>query len=252
MAARRSSKTRCSSVGDDDFEHERVIYPRPAEIAWKKELANSVSLIGIVGTSIQIKHLSSGKVLAWTRLSVKKSSSSSDTTWINLTFWDDLAHVAFQHLEKGHRIYVSGRLVSDTVERDDEKQTYYKVVVRQLNFIERSIAPVSLYELETNSTTSGGRLGNYVGNHVGLAEELWQAFFANPLDWWDNRKNKRNPKYPDFKHKDTGESLWIEAKYNPPWVKSQLAILDSRMESLHANEASMSVSFMLGDNFTPF
>jgi len=21
-------------------------------------------------------------------------------------------------------------------------------------------------------------------------EELWQAFFANPLDWWDNRTNK--------------------------------------------------------------
>lgn len=21
-------------------------------------------------------------------------------------------------------------------------------------------------------------------------EALWQAFFANPLDWWDNRKDK--------------------------------------------------------------
>jgi hypothetical protein len=20
--------------------------------------------------------------------------------------------------------------------------------------------------------------------------ELWQAFFANPAEWWDNRKNK--------------------------------------------------------------
>lgn len=48
---------------------------------------------------------------------------------INLTFWDELAHVAFQHVEKGHQIYVSGRLVSDTVEGDDEKrQTYYKVL----------------------------------------------------------------------------------------------------------------------------
>lgn len=48
---------------------------------------------------------------------------------INLTFWDELAHVAFQHVEKGQQIYVSGRLVSDTVEGDDGKQqTYYKVL----------------------------------------------------------------------------------------------------------------------------
>lgn len=48
---------------------------------------------------------------------------------INLTFWDELANVASQHVEKGQQIYVSGRLVSDTVETDDGKQqTYYKVI----------------------------------------------------------------------------------------------------------------------------
>ena len=48
---------------------------------------------------------------------------------INLTFWDELAHVAFQHVEKGHQIYVSGRLVTDRVETDKGKQqTYYKVL----------------------------------------------------------------------------------------------------------------------------
>lgn len=48
---------------------------------------------------------------------------------INLTFWDELAHVSFQHVEKGHQVYVSGRLVSDVVEGDDERrQVYYKVL----------------------------------------------------------------------------------------------------------------------------
>lgn len=47
---------------------------------------------------------------------------------INLALWDELAHVAIQHVEKGHQIYVSGRLISDTVESEDGKQqTYYKV-----------------------------------------------------------------------------------------------------------------------------
>lgn len=58
---------------------------------------------------------------------------------------------------------------------------------------------------------------------------------------------QKTPNYPDFKHKDTGESLWVEGRYNPPWVKSQLAILDTKMESFHNQTASMHSS----DNF-PF
>ncbi|KAJ8458952.1 hypothetical protein OPV22_031878 [Ensete ventricosum] len=242
---------RCSS-GHGEHEYEGVPRQRPQEIPWSKDLANSVHLIGIVGSSVQIKHLSSGKVLAWTRLGVKKSAS--ETTWINLTFWDELAHMAFQHVEKGHQVHVSGRLVSDVVEGDDEKrQVFYKVVVQQLDFIERNYSTVSLYEPETRSVDSGAKFGSYVGNSSGSTEKLWQAFFANPVDWWDNRKNKRNPKYPDFKHKDTGEALWIDSMNNPHWVKSQLAILDSRMSSLHqADGTSPAVSFMYDGNFTPF
>jgi single-stranded DNA-binding protein len=47
-----------------------------------------------------------------------------------LTFWDELAQVVSQHVEKGQQIYVSGRLISDSVENDDGKlQTYYKVLL---------------------------------------------------------------------------------------------------------------------------
>lgn len=58
---------------------------------------------------------------------------------------------------------------------------------------------------------------------------LWHVFFSDPHEWWDNRKNKKHPRSPDFKHKDTGEALWIDSN-DPPWVKSQLQLLDSRME----------------------
>lgn len=104
---------------------------------------------------------------------------------INLTFWDELAHIASQHVEKGQQIHVSGRLISDTVETDDGKQqTYYKVsslfpiyvkyieimfqetfmyicynlfqvVVQQLNFIEKSPSPVQLYNGDSSSATPG-------------------------------------------------------------------------------------------------
>ncbi|CAI0558273.1 unnamed protein product [Linum tenue] len=57
---------------------------------------------------------------------------------------------------------------------------------------------------------------------------LWQLLFRSPNEWWDNRLDKRNPRAPDFKHKDTGEALWIRRDH-PLWVKRQLELLDSRM-----------------------
>jgi hypothetical protein len=59
---------------------------------------------------------------------------------------------------------------------------------------------------------------------------------------------QKNPKYPDFKHKSTGEALWVDGRSNPNWVISQLAILDSRMGSLQDKERKP-VSFMYADDF---
>ncbi|KAL2323495.1 hypothetical protein Fmac_027874 [Flemingia macrophylla] len=220
-------------------------YPKPSEIPWKKELCNSVSLIGVVAAPVELKHLSSGKVVAWTRLSVKKNATQASS--ISLTFWDDLAHVASHHLHKGHQIHVSGRLVTDAVETDDGKtQFYYKVFVQELNFIERSF---STREQESDFAAAGSKK---VSNGSGSVVELWQAFFANPGEWWDNRNTKRNPKGPDFKHKDTGEALWIESRYNPPWVKSQLEIMDSRMGSMAGQNARMPVDMMTADEIFSF
>ncbi|KAJ6399373.1 hypothetical protein OIU77_020007 [Salix suchowensis] len=189
---------KCSADHRDNQYSQAVTHAKPAEIQWNKEL------------------------FAWTRLAVKKSAN--DTSWINLTFWDDLAQVASQH----------GKL-----------QTYYKVVVQQMNFIERNSSR-GLYDSDFNNTAAGSKFGNNTANDPGSMEERWQAFFSNPSEWWDNRKDKRNPKYPDFKHKDTGEALWIEGRYNPPWVKSQIAVLDERMGSLHDQDSRLHESSMSG------
>ncbi|XP_057519707.1 protein OSB2, chloroplastic-like [Amaranthus tricolor] len=237
---------RCS-LDNPDSNEQMGTYPRPSEIPWKKELCNSVQLIGIVGVPVQLTHLSSGKVVASTRIAVRKSAT--DTSWINLTFWDELAHVANQHLQKGQQIYVSGRLLSDTVETEDGKQqTYYKVTVQRLNFVERnSSSPVALYDGSSDLMATFGKSENTAATSKLSTLELWQAFFANPTEWWDNRKNKKNLKYPDFKHKDTGEALWVESRYNPPWVKSQLEKLDPKMQSFQVQEKRSFSSYFDGN-----
>ncbi|CAH2078481.1 unnamed protein product [Thlaspi arvense] len=51
-------------------------------------------------------------------------------------------------------------------------------------------------------------------------EESWRDLVQNPDKWWDNRIDKRNAKAPDFKHKETGEALWLNE--SPTWVLPKL------------------------------
>ncbi|KAF2552805.1 hypothetical protein F2Q68_00037188 [Brassica cretica] len=59
-------------------------------------------------------------------------------------------------------------------------------------------------------------------------EESWKELVENPDKWWDNRIDKRNAKAPDFKHKETGEALWLNE--SPIWVLSKLPPVKKRQE----------------------
>ncbi|GFQ03891.1 protein osb2 chloroplastic [Phtheirospermum japonicum] len=54
----------------------------------------------------------------------------------------------------------------------------------------------------------------------GKGEESWKSLVDNPSKWWDNRLDKRNPRAPDFKNKETGEGLWLSN--SPDWAMSGL------------------------------
>ncbi|CAH9086123.1 unnamed protein product [Cuscuta epithymum] len=68
---------------------------------------------------------------------------------------------------------------------------------------------------------------------------LWQVFFSNPDEWWDNRSKKVNRNSPDFKHKHTGEALWL-MQDDPPWVRRQLELQDSK--SVETDSGNLEVS----------
>ncbi|KAL5699428.1 hypothetical protein ACHQM5_030335 [Ranunculus cassubicifolius] len=51
-------------------------------------------------------------------------------------------------------------------------------------------------------------------------DDAWKNLLENPGKWWDNRFCKVNPRGPDFKHKDSGNVLWVSSA--PAWVVPQL------------------------------
>ena len=69
-------------------------------------------------------------------------------------------------------------------------------------------------------------MGGYGGDAVGEKDDLWREVLDNPDAWWDNRERKSapggNPRYPDFKHKETQTPLWIESRDTPRWARSNL------------------------------
>lgn len=65
-----------------------------------------------------------------------------------------------------------------------------------------------------------GGEGRGVRTNTGNDEDSWKDLVESPLKWWDNRRSKRNPKAPDFKHKETGKGLWVSS--SPDWALSRL------------------------------
>ncbi|KAJ7548560.1 hypothetical protein O6H91_07G017300 [Diphasiastrum complanatum] len=79
-------------------------------------------------------------------------------------------------------------------------------------------------------------------------EQLWQEFFSDPSQWWDNRLTKKSPKYPDFKHKSTLEGLWVDGWLNPSWVKEKMAsIALGHIQSGDGLRSRVPESFFNGD-----
>ncbi|KAK6160761.1 hypothetical protein DH2020_004142 [Rehmannia glutinosa] len=92
------------------------------------------------------------------------------------------------------------------------------------------MAEMSVQHLKPNDLVYvSGRLGSYMKvDENGKSMRYYEVFFASPSEWWDNRNHKSNTKLPDFKHKDTGEVLWLKDN-DPPWVRKQLQLHDSRL-----------------------
>ncbi|KAI3440326.1 uncharacterized protein J3R85_003649 [Psidium guajava] len=136
--------------------------------------------------------------------------------------WDEMAETSWKHLRAEDFVYVSGQLGSYAkASEGGQSRTYYEVIVKELNYVTQTCRD---HCLSTSAESKSGALSEKRKDRL----QLWQIFFANPYEWWDNRISKVNPRQPDFKHRDTGEALWL-CSHDPPWIQRQLKLLDSRM-----------------------
>lgn len=103
---------------------------------------NRITLVGNVGRDPEMHTTRNGTKVVHVSLATNRRTAEEDaperTDWHRLTFWDRLAEVTADHVGKGDRIYVEGRLEYDSYERDGVRIPTAEVHVRELVMLSRS------------------------------------------------------------------------------------------------------------------
>ena len=99
---------------------------------------NKVQLIGNLGKDPEIRHTPEGKMLAKFSMAAnrtfknKDGDTIDDTQWFNVEIWGGLAKVVEDYLKSGDRIYIEGRLKTESYEKDGETKYFTKVVAQEM------------------------------------------------------------------------------------------------------------------------
>ena len=99
---------------------------------------NKVQLIGNLGRDPEIRHTLEGKQVAKFTMAAnrtfknKEGESIDDTQWFNIEAWSGLAKVVEEHLTQGDRVYIEGRLKTESYDKDGETKYFTKVVAKEM------------------------------------------------------------------------------------------------------------------------
>ena len=90
---------------------------------------NKVILVGNLGKDPEVKFTPQGKPMAKFSLATNERYKDKDgqwqdrTEWHNIVLWERLAEIAGEYLKKGGKVYIEGRIRTDSW---DDKQTGQK------------------------------------------------------------------------------------------------------------------------------
>lgn len=104
---------------------------------------NKVMLIGNLGTDPEMRYTANGSAVTTFRLAVSRSfggegERKEETEWFTVVSWNKLAELLGQHLQKGRKVFVEGRLASRSWDGPDGQKRYRtEVVANQVLFLDR-------------------------------------------------------------------------------------------------------------------
>ena len=104
-------------------------------------MVNKVTLIGNLGQDPEIKSLESGQKVASFSLATSESFKDKDgvkqnkSEWHNIVIWGKLADVVEAYVKKGDKLYLEGKIQTQTWEKDGEKKYRTNIVCNQMTML---------------------------------------------------------------------------------------------------------------------
>ena len=99
---------------------------------------NKVMLLGNLGADPELKVTQGGQAVLKLRMATTESyldrnnTRQERTEWHRVTIWGKRAEALAKFLEKGHRIFVEGRISTSSYEKDGEKRYSTEVVAHNI------------------------------------------------------------------------------------------------------------------------
>lgn len=99
---------------------------------------NKVMLIGHLGKDPELSYTPSGTAVCKFTLATNESYKGDDgnlverTEWHNITAWRKMAEICSQYLKKGSKIYLEGKIQTDSYEKDGKKNYFTKIVMNEM------------------------------------------------------------------------------------------------------------------------
>ena len=102
---------------------------------------NKVILIGRVGKDPEVRAINNGKSVANLTMATSERYKNNQgeqveqTEWHNIIMWNRLAEIAEKYIKKGDMIYVEGKLVTRSWEKDGVTRYTTEIVCGAMNML---------------------------------------------------------------------------------------------------------------------
>jgi len=104
---------------------------------------NRVQLIGRLGKDPETRFTPKGSKVTLFSVAIDRRWRNADgeiqrdTDWFNIEVWGKLGEICQNYLHKGSLVYLDGRLNVDNYEQGGETRYYTKIVLREMQMLER-------------------------------------------------------------------------------------------------------------------
>jgi single-strand DNA-binding protein len=103
---------------------------------------NKIMLIGNLGREPEMSYTTAGKPVTKFSIAVNRNTRGPDgerkteTDWFNIVAWDNLAEICSKFLQKGHKVYVEGRLSQRKyTDRNNVERTAIDVIISDMEML---------------------------------------------------------------------------------------------------------------------